>query len=634
MPRQSASRTQRGDSVTDAGTERPPSALHASLGNSIPTSLTERSPQVPPKDFPKSYGIGPPSSGTPYDARARGPESGPRPTFKPPIAPSPLRHKGDSHANNSAALASTTALRDSARSQGSDAVSGQTTHPPRPSTSRNDSLESRNVSSEMTRSPGVASPLRRGGTSTVTTNGAQVSGFASTNNGGSHAPGLASRQTTHSQAWTSTSADDARSRESDAAIRQPTQHLRAISSLPHGGTPGSDSTRVHIQGSETSFGVRSDGLDCVSSRATETPPTPERQNYERTCDDPSKEVSITDDEPLSKEADSSCDSHSSTTPKQATDQQSSNGTSNQELPDTPNDELQEVDVDDLTTEDIIIAIMGPTGAGKSSFVAKATNSGDEGVGHALVSHTSEIKATRYEKGTLLSGILYFHRISDNRMAGTPLKNLRVFQKLCGNEAMSRVILVTTMWDEVEESVGMERLEELEGNYWKPMISQGSTTYRYGNTSESSKELLLQVAERKRREVRLRKQRAYMIRLQKQGTDEVRLQKQMVKEHMQLRETGAGRELYSRLDQIAEKRAEILARITAQRHQAGDQATADDLKKQYETLKAELDETLQQMQALKLTSAQRVAARIRKTFKNLVPCTLFGNHGCSFGIVVE
>ncbi|KAI6117110.1 hypothetical protein EV401DRAFT_1971578, partial [Pisolithus croceorrhizus] len=149
MPRQSASRTQRGDSVTDAGTERPPSALHASLGNSIPTSLTERSPQVPPKDFPKSYGIGPPSSGTPYDARARGPESGPRPTFKPPIAPSPLRHKGDSHANNSAALASTTALRDSARSQGSDAVSGQTTHPPRPSTSRNDSLESRNVSSEM-----------------------------------------------------------------------------------------------------------------------------------------------------------------------------------------------------------------------------------------------------------------------------------------------------------------------------------------------------------------------------------------------------------------------------------------------------------------------------------------------------
>ncbi|KAI6107644.1 P-loop containing nucleoside triphosphate hydrolase protein [Pisolithus croceorrhizus] len=285
--------------------------------------------------------------------------------------------------------------------------------------------------------------------------------------------------------------------------------------------------------------------------------------------------------------------------------------------------------------------MGPTGAGKSSFVAKATNSGDEGVGHGLISHTSDIKATRciiggsnvvlvdtpgfddtkksdlqilesisdwfnksYKKGTSPSGILYFHRISDNRMAGTPLKNLRVFKKLCGNKVMPHVVLVTTMWDEVDESVGDERFQELKDNYWRPMILQGSTTYRYRNTLKSAEELLLQLVERKRRE----------IASQKQSADKVRLQKQMADKNMELRETDAGRELYSRLDQIAEKRAEILARITAQRHQAGDQATADDLAKQYESLKAELDETLRQMQALKLTSAQRVAARIRKTFK--------------------
>ncbi|KAI5995164.1 P-loop containing nucleoside triphosphate hydrolase protein [Pisolithus albus] len=273
--------------------------------------------------------------------------------------------------------------------------------------------------------------------------------------------------------------------------------------------------------------------------------------------------------------------------------------------------------------------MGPTGAGKSSFVARATNSGDEGVGHALVSHTSEIKAAKciieksnvvlvdtpsfndthksdlqtlesisdwlnktYQQGTLLSGILYFHRISDNRMAGTPLKNLRVFQKLCGDKAMSQVILVTTMWDEVDESVGNERLEELEGSYWKVMIAQGSTTYCYRNTQESSRELLSQLVERKRREVRL--------------------QKQMANKNLELSETDAG-ELYSRLDQIAERRAEVLARITAQRQQlAGDQAMADDLRKQYEILKAELDKRGQQMQSLKLTS-KRPAGYIRKAF---------------------
>ncbi|KAI6107633.1 hypothetical protein EDD16DRAFT_1488576 [Pisolithus croceorrhizus] len=275
--------------------------------------------------------------------------------------------------------------------------------------------------------------------------------------------------------------------------------------------------------------------------------------------------------------------------------------------------------------------MGPSGTGKSSFVAKATNGGDEGVGHTLFSHTSEIKVTKciiggskialvdtpsfngakksdlqilesisdwltksYEKGTLLSGILYFHRISDNRMAGTPLKNLRVFQKLCGREAMSHVVLVTTMWDEVEESVGNERLEELEGNYWKGMIARGSTTYRYGNTLESSRHLLSQLVERKRRENHL--------------------QKQIADKNLELRQTDARRELYSHLGQTAEKRAEILARITAQRHQAGDQATADDLRKRYKSLKIEVDQTLQQRQSLKLPSVKRAAAYLRKTFR--------------------
>ncbi|KAI6107641.1 hypothetical protein EDD16DRAFT_1712153 [Pisolithus croceorrhizus] len=583
MPRQPASRARRGNSVADVGTDHAPSTVTPSIGSSVPTLFTERSP---------------------HDTRARGPESELRPTFKSPIAPLPLRHKGDSRADDGAALASTTALRDSDRSHGSDAVSSQTNHPPRPSAPRNDSLESRNVSSEMTQPLGVASSLRRGGTRPLPLM--------------EHKYPVSRQPTTlpcMDKPRTSTSANNTCSREHDATIRQSTQHSRAIPSLPRGVTPGSDSTRVHIQGSENSFGFRFDELDCVSSRATETPSTPERQSYERTRDDPSKEVFITDDEPLSKGVDASCDSHSPTMPKQATDQQSSNGSYNQELPDAPNDELQEVELDDLTTEDIIIAIMGPTGAGKSSFVAKATNRGNEGVVHALLSHTSEIKATKCIIGgsnvvlvdtpgfddtkksdlQILESISDWLNKSDNRMAGTPLKNLRVFQKLCGNKAMSQVILVTTMWDEVEESVGNERLEELEGNYWKMMIAQGSTTYRYMNTLESSRQLLSQLVERKRREVRL--------------------QKQIADKNLELRETDAGWELYSRLDQIAEKRAEILARITAQRHQAGGQATAEDLRKQYESLKTELDQTLQQMQSLKLTSVKRAAANLSFLFNS-------------------
>ena len=59
------------------------------------------------------------------------------------------------------------------------------------------------------------------------------------------------------------------------------------------------------------------------------------------------------------------------------------------------------------------------------------------------------------EGKSFCSLLYFHRISDNRMAGTLLKNLRMFEELCGKDALKNVIL-TTMWDEVDEETGLAR----------------------------------------------------------------------------------------------------------------------------------------------------------------------------------
>ena len=71
---------------------------------------------------------------------------------------------------------------------------------------------------------------------------------------------------------------------------------------------------------------------------------------------------------------------------------------------------------------------------------------------------------------MLSGLLYFHRISDNRMAGTPLKNLRMFEELCGKNAFHSVILTTTMWDEVDGETGEERERELKEKYcWSVIL---------------------------------------------------------------------------------------------------------------------------------------------------------------------
>ena len=78
------------------------------------------------------------------------------------------------------------------------------------------------------------------------------------------------------------------------------------------------------------------------------------------------------------------------------------------------------------------------------------------------------------------------------MAGTSLKNLQVFRKLCGEDALDKVYLTTTMWDEVESSVGERRLNELETVYWKVMISQGAQTARCKSSDDSSKRLVRQI----------------------------------------------------------------------------------------------------------------------------------------------
>lgn len=192
----------------------------------------------------------------------------------------------------------------------------------------------------------------------------------------------------------------------------------------------------------------------------------------------------------------------------------------------------------FTENDIIIVLVGPSGAGKSSFINKAAGSDVAGVGHRLFPSTGGIKTTRItndsklsnvvlvdtrsfddtensgarvlrdvfdwlnevcQTNILLSAILCFHRISDNRVAANhitvdPLKHLFMFRKLCGNEAESRIVLTTTMWDEVQETVGKSRLVELESTHWKTMIERGSTTFRYWNTQESARELLQMVAE--------------------------------------------------------------------------------------------------------------------------------------------
>ncbi|KDR82096.1 hypothetical protein GALMADRAFT_115026, partial [Galerina marginata CBS 339.88] len=170
-------------------------------------------------------------------------------------------------------------------------------------------------------------------------------------------------------------------------------------------------------------------------------------------------------------------------------------------------------VQKLKPDDIVIAFMGPTGSGKSNIIDNLTGAVGEsklaGSASASYTYTKRLNALRiknhhiygdqivlldtpgfgdttrtdieifemiidwlvnaYKEKVTLAGIVYLHRITDNRMSGAYYQNLRMFDELCGEKAAANVVLVTTMWDKVEADVGEMREEDLTKNYWKKMI---------------------------------------------------------------------------------------------------------------------------------------------------------------------
>ncbi|KAF8811262.1 hypothetical protein BYT27DRAFT_7208685 [Phlegmacium glaucopus] len=267
----------------------------------------------------------------------------------------------------------------------------------------------------------------------------------------------------------------------------------------------------------------------------------------------------------------------------------------------------------LSQDDVIIAVMGPTGSGKSTFIKLATGL-DTGVGHNLQSCTSKINTFKlsvpeladcdvifvdtpgfddtkksdvdilrmvadwlkntYEKEILLSGLLYLHQITDNRMAGTPLKNLRLFEELCGKNALHNIILTTTWWNEVDEETGRLRENVLKSKNWRSMFDRGSTISRFLRTRESALEViepLIDAANAK---------------------SSLLLQQELVDMRTKLPETSSALRLCTELEDLVKKRQAVLERIrNAMKHSTEFQTSLPLLKEEYQRLKTQLDATI-------------------------------------------
>ncbi|KAI6123084.1 P-loop containing nucleoside triphosphate hydrolase protein [Pisolithus croceorrhizus] len=270
----------------------------------------------------------------------------------------------------------------------------------------------------------------------------------------------------------------------------------------------------------------------------------------------------------------------------------------------------------------VIVIMGPTGTGKSSFVRNAVPPAlcsNVRVGHSLQSETSEVQPIGWVnndgvkiklvdtpgfddsrdgvtdtdvlkmianfleneyRGTVsrVTGLIYVHRISDTRVGGKSQNNLRMFHKLCGENSLKNVAIITTMWDKVTAEEGQQREQELrtEPNLFKPLLEKGAVMERYDGTRQSASNII-----------------DYL--LSREPTT-VQIVRELVEEHKSLEETAAGAELRSIINALLEKHKKEICEMQ-------------------EKMKREVEEIRKEMMAEKIKAEMEVA-RLRKQLDDL------------------
>ncbi|KAI4141442.1 MAG: hypothetical protein L6R39_005330 [Caloplaca ligustica] len=172
------------------------------------------------------------------------------------------------------------------------------------------------------------------------------------------------------------------------------------------------------------------------------------------------------------------------------------------------------------------------------------------------------------------------------MTNSAVRNIKVFKELCGQDALKKVTLATTMWDCLKRpQEGEDREQQLKREYWRDMISLGSTVHRHDNTAKSAKRLIRLLAE-------------------KGSGVPLNLQKQLVDERRSLNETPAGMLVENRQAEQFARLAKDLKAVKEEEKQAWrmrDRATAEALQKVQDGFATEMNNMRKELRRLQFTA---------------------------------
>ncbi|RMJ20287.1 hypothetical protein CDV36_000084 [Fusarium kuroshium] len=196
----------------------------------------------------------------------------------------------------------------------------------------------------------------------------------------------------------------------------------------------------------------------------------------------------------------------------------------------------------------------------------------------VLADVAQVLSSAYKNNLKLNGIIYLHRIKDERMTNAIMRNLTMFRSLCGDAAFQNVVLATTFWDELQDqSKGEDREQQLlaRGEWWGYMTAKGSKNMRFHNTRESALDIISKVID------------LDIVTLQ--------VQEEMVNRGLEVEHTTAGETLNSEL--VEQRKAFEKALQTL--HQEKEQAKRDHdvhLQEIIETLELEKMTLLQEIES--------------------------------------
>ncbi|KAI0080925.1 hypothetical protein K474DRAFT_1768932 [Panus rudis PR-1116 ss-1] len=294
-------------------------------------------------------------------------------------------------------------------------------------------------------------------------------------------------------------------------------------------------------------------------------------------------------------------------------------------PETLKDAVNRNDMPKREPDPVLIAIMGGTGTGKSSFI-NLVSGGNLEVGTGLLSCTQGVEVSplfemegrriilidtpgfddtqlsdteilttislflsaMYEEGKHLNGVLFFHRISDFRVGGISRRNIEMFRSLCGDTNMGNVAIVTNMWGEIDFTKGEAREKELrEGDlFFKPALDHGASLLRHDGTTESAENILRSLI-----------YKDHFV---------LQLQRELIIERKDVAHTTAGLVLDRELTEQAEKYEKEMKEIQDEVQDAldsKDKATADELTLAREDLEKKRQKAMADRDGLKLRYRQ-------------------------------